>query len=129
MGLVAKLTETQIQQHCVKLLNSFARYDIEWHHVPNGEQRSKKTAQRLKSLGVQPGVADLLFLIDGHSWAVELKTTTGTQSKAQADYQERFERAGGTYRIVFGLEQAISILINLNVFRPNIHISLNELLK
>jgi hypothetical protein len=126
---MTKLSETQIQQHCVKLLNSFARQDIEWHHCPNGEKRSKKTAQRLKSLGVQPGVADLLFLINTRSWALELKTNTGVQSKAQADYQERFERAGGTYKIAFGLEQAVSALINLDVFKPNIHISLNALLK
>jgi hypothetical protein len=126
---MTKLSETQIQQHCVKLLNSFARPEIEWHHVPNGEQRSKRTAQKLKTMGVQSGVADLLFLILGQSFALELKTSTGTQSKAQEDYQERFERAGGVYKIAFGLEQAIAALINLDVFKPNIHISLNQLLK
>ena len=122
------LSETQLQQHCVKLLNAYGRPDIEWHHVPNGEQRNKKTAQRLKSLGVQPGVADLMFLIDGKAVALELKTEIGTQSKSQADFQERFERAGGRYCVGYGLNEVIAALIDIGAFRPNIHISLGSLM-
>lgn len=122
------LSETAIQQHCAKLLNSYARSDIEWHHVPNGEKRDKKTAQRLKSMGVQSGVADLCFVIDKKPIAVELKTEIGTQSKAQYEYQERFERAGGKYYLARGLEEAIAALININAFRPNIHINVKGLL-
>lgn len=111
-----------MQQHCVKLLNAYGRDDIEWHHCPNGEQRSKKTAMRLKSLGVKPGVADMPFLIDGHAFAVEIKTETGVQSKDQKDYQERFTRAGGTYHVARGLNEAIIVLTIINAFRPNVRI-------
>ena len=122
------LSETEIQQHCVKLLNSYARPDIEWHAVPNGEWRNKTTAKRLKSLGVQPGVADLMFLIDGNTVALELKTSKETQSKVQEEFQERFERAGGTYFLARGLEQAIGLLIQLPAFRLNIHINVKGLI-
>ena len=117
------MSETEIQQHCVKLLNAYGRPDIEWHHVPNGELRNKKTAQQLKSMGVKPGVADIPFLIDGKAISVELKTETGKQTKDQEAYQERFERAGGTYKVAYGLSEAIAVLIDINAFRPNIHIN------
>lgn len=124
----AKMSETEIQQHCVKLLNAYGRFDIEWHHVPNGELRNKKTAQRLKSMGVHPGVADLPFIIDAKPVSVELKTATGTQTKDQVEYQEKFERAGGKYYLAKGLEQAIATLIEIKAFRPNIHINVKGLM-
>ena len=116
------MSEDALQIHCAKLLNSYARPDIEWHHVPNGGQRNKKTAQRLKAMGTQSGVADLQFVIDNRPIAVELKTEIGSQSKDQIAYQERFTRAGGTYFIARGLDQAIAVLTTIKTFRSNITI-------
>lgn len=127
MSFKQKLSETAIQQHLIKLLNSYARPDIEFHHVPNGEQRNKKTARRLKSMGVQPGVADLMFLIDGQSIALELKSGKGKQTKAQADFQERFERAGGLYILANGINEAVKALIDIAAFRGNVHVNVEGL--
>jgi hypothetical protein len=120
MKRTASISEATLQQHVVKLLEAYARHDIEWHHVPNGEKRSKKTARLLKLLGVKPGVGDIMLTIDKQPFAVELKTEIGTQSKDQADFQERFERAGGIYFIAFGLDQAIGVLQGISAFRPGI---------
>ena len=122
------MSETALQQHCVKLLNSYARPDIEWHAVPNGERRDKKTAQRLKALGVQAGVADLMFLIEAKNIALELKTENGKMSKAQEAFQERFERAGGRYACAYGLSEAIAALIDIRAFRPNVHVNVKGLM-
>lgn len=122
------MSEAALQQHCVKLLNSYARPEIEWHAVPNGERRDKKTAQRLKSSGVQAGVADLMFLIDGKNIALELKTEIGRMSGEQKKFQERFERAGGRYCCAYGLNEAIAALIDIGAFRPNVHVNVKGLM-
>ena len=125
----AKMSEAALQTHVCKLLTAYGRYEICWWACPNGEQRNPKTAARLKQQGVRAGAADLMFVIDHLFHGLELKTEIGTLSKAQLQFQEDLERAGGIYHVAFGLEQAIAALINMGLFRPNIHISLNELLK
>lgn len=114
------MSEAELQQHIVKLLEAYARPEIEWHHVPNGEERHPRTARRLRLMGVQRGVADLMFTIDGRAIAVELKTEIGTQSGAQYEWQERFERAGGAYFIAHGLDEALGVLNGIGAFRAKI---------
>ena len=122
------MSEEALQQTTCKILEAYARPDIEWHHVPNGGKRDKRTANLMKLAGVRPGVADWMFLIDGLSFALELKTEVGVQSQDQIDFQERFERAGGKYFIAFGLDEALGVLAGLNVFRPGISFTSQPLL-
>jgi hypothetical protein len=119
----AVISEAQLQMHVVALLNAYARPDIEWHHVPNGEQRHPVTARRLKLMGVRKGVADLMFLIDDRSFAVELKAGNGRQSPDQIEWQERFERAGGLYFIARDIDDAVSVLKFIGAFRTNVSIT------
>jgi hypothetical protein len=123
---VKTLSETAVQEHAVKLLEAYGRLDIEWHHVPNGEKRGWKTGIRLKAMGVKPGVADLMFLIDATAIAVEIKTEIGTQSDEQEAFQERFERAGGTYYIARGLDQTVDILKHIGAFRGGINFTVTK---
>lgn len=120
----ATMSEEVLQQHVVKLLEAYARPDIEWHHVPNGADRHPAVAKKMRLAGVKPGVADLMILIDGHQFAVELKTEIGTLSQVQLDWRETFERAGGTYFAAFGLQEAIGVIKGINAFRPRINVTL-----
>lgn len=104
------VSENTIQQNLVKLLQAAGRHDICWFAVPNGEQRSAKTGARLKAQGVQPGVADLIFVIAQRPIALELKVEKGKQSLRQAEWQEEFERAGGVYYLAKGFDEAVSVL-------------------
>lgn len=119
MKLAITMSEEQLQRHAVKYLRSYARRDIEWHHVPNGDERAPRVAARLKDMGVQAGVADLMFLIDGKSIAVELKTEIGAQSGPQVEWQERHERAGGEYFIARGPVELMGILRGINALHPH----------
>lgn len=127
MTRTASMAETPLQQHVVKLLEAYGRPDIEWHCVPNGAILPWKVARELKAMGVKAGVADLMFLIDRVSIALELKTEIGTQSNDQSSFQERFERAGGRYYIAFGLSEAIAILTKIGAFVPGIKFTTNVL--
>lgn len=128
MSRKAKMSEAALQTHCVKLLTAYGRQDICWFAVPNGEARSPKTGQRLKQQGVRAGAPDLCFIIDGHFVGLELKTETGKLSAKQIQFQEDLERAGGSYRLGYGLELAVAALIDIRAFRPNIHINTSKLI-
>lgn len=114
----ASMSEEHLQRHAVKYLRSYARPDVCWFHVPNGDERTPRVAARLKDMGVVPGVADLLFLIDGRSVAVELKTEIGTQSAVQSEWQESHERAGGLYFIARGPVELMGVLRAINALHP-----------
>lgn len=114
------MSEAELQMQVVALLDAYGRHDICWFHVPNGEKRNSVTGLRLKRMGVQPGVADLILLVDGKPFAVELKTEKGAQSPVQAEWQETFERPGGAYFVARGLDEAIGVLSAIKVFRTKI---------
>lgn len=68
--------------------------------VPNGGQRSKTTAAKLKAEGVVPGVADLLLLCPHgqyHGLCIEMKTEKGRQSDKQKIWQQAVEKQGYKY--------------------------------
>ncbi len=118
------MSEELLQQHIVKLLEAYARHDIEWHHVPNGAEMHPAIAKKMVLAGMKAGVADLMFMIGGRSFAVELKTEIGVVSKVQLAWRETFERAGGSYHVAFGMQEAIGVLQGIGAFRPNINLSL-----
>lgn len=120
MKHAVSMSEAELQQHVVKLLEAYARPDICFFHPANGEARHVTIGRKLKRMGVKKGVADLMLTISGRSVAMELKTEIGTQSREQAEWQEEFERAGGHYILVRGLDEAIRMLAALNVFREGV---------
>lgn len=80
--------------------------------VPNGGRRDAITGAMLKAEGVLAGVADLILLIPNrryHSLLIELKTKSGTQSKAQKEWQQEVERLGySKYILVRSIEEFIN---------------------
>jgi len=61
---------------------------VRWFHVPNGEKRSLATAQRLKRMGVSPGVPDIIILHAGRTIWIELKSRKGKLSETQEGWRE-----------------------------------------
>lgn len=78
--------------------------------VPNGGKRNKLEGARLKMQGVKSGVADVLLLIPRGGYnclCMEFKTSTGTQSPEQKEFQQQIVEAGGKYVIVRSAAAAI----------------------
>lgn len=121
----ASMSEAALQQQLVKLLNAYARPDIVWFAIPNGELRNYKTGVKLKQAGLRAGASDLFFVIEGRAHAVELKTEIGTLSGKQLAFREDLERAGGFFHSAFGLDQALGVLKGLNAFRPGVSFSVS----
>lgn len=110
-----KPTESKIQQQCYVWYNN--TYCLPQHspqciiwHVPNEQQ------QHLTNIGVLPGVADLCLI---HAIAgvqasthvyIEVKTPTGKQSPAQADFMRRVQALGYAYHVVRSLDEFVAAI-------------------
>ncbi len=71
-------------------------------------------------MGMRPGAADIMFIIDRLFHALELKTEKGTQIPTQKSFEADVVRAGGTYHIAYGYDEAIAVLQDMDAFKPNI---------
>jgi VRR-NUC domain len=120
------MTENQIQQQLTRLLESYCRPDVAWFAVPNGEWRFPKTAARLKASGVRPGAPDLVLVMDGKFYGVEVKSERGRPSEAQAAMGRLIERSGGSYIVCYGLISAIEYLSRIGVFAPGIKFTFHD---
>ncbi len=98
--------EGRIQAECFAWFwNSYPKYRKLLFHVPNENDRSDSNSIQgaiRKSLGVVPGVADLILLIPrGNHGAllIEMKDEKGIQKPAQKDWQRLTEAQGYRYEI------------------------------
>jgi hypothetical protein len=81
------------------------------YHAANGEHRSKRTAGRLKAMGVVPGVPDLsLVLADGRAAFMELKAIGGRLSPAQKAFEEQCAAMEVEHAVVSDLDTGLRIL-------------------
>lgn len=84
---------------------------LKWlHHIPNGGQRSKATAARLKAAGVKSGVPDLCLPCpcgDYHGLYIELKVGRNKFSANQNSWLDYLDGAGYCVRVCWGADEAI----------------------
>jgi len=109
--------EGKIQAECFQWFhNSFPLYRGLLFHVPNENDRADSNPIQgaiRKSLGVWPGVADLILLIPrgGHgALLIEMKDEHGQQKPAQKVWQAAVEAQGYVYKICRSLEQFKQII-------------------
>lgn len=102
--------EESLQKATVQFLKLKARPEVVWFHVPNGEQRSIRTAVRLKAMGVQKGVADLIVITHTGTHFLELKAPKAYQKPEQRDFEQRVGIIGCKYAVAKDLETAMKVL-------------------
>jgi len=105
-------TENQIQSALIERMKIMGRPDCTYFHVPNGGWRFKRSAGVLKSLGVTPGVCDLIFIWPQRNILfLELKRTDKDElTMEQAFFLDRMRICGFDAECAYGLDQAIAIL-------------------
>ena len=113
MNVLAQAVTNEFGLHiyAVQLLELFHAPGVVFFHCPNGEFRSKRTAARLKRMGVRKGVADLcLVLPDGKAAFLELKSSSGRQSPDQRAFHSEVTASGGLYGVANSPESVRAIL-------------------
>ena len=112
-----KSNEGRIQAECFQWFhNSFPQYRGLLFHCPNEHDRADSNPIQgaiRKSLGVWPGVADLICLIPRGSHGallIEMKDEHGQQKPAQKEWQKIVEAQNYRYEICRSLEQFKNII-------------------
>jgi hypothetical protein len=109
--------EAQIQRAVLAHLEARAAPDAFWFHPPNGGARTRVEGAILKSLGVRPGVPDLILFRGGRCYSIELKAPGRQPSPAQRATIARMERAGVFCSIVDSLDRALAQLEQWQLLR------------
>ncbi|WP_430626804.1 VRR-NUC domain-containing protein [Thiobacter aerophilum] len=103
--------EEAIQRACVEWARLQApRYPLlAWLvHVPNGGIRPKGEAGKLKAMGVNPGLPDILIPRRSGPWAglaVEIKSPTGKVSRSQAKWLDALAADGWFVAVARSLDE------------------------
>lgn len=98
--------------HCAvaDLLRICLPNDILWSHLPFGEARTKRTAGRLKAMGVTPGWPDFLILGPGGPVFIEIKAKGQRLSAAQAEWHRKAQALGYIVYLARAIEDVQAIL-------------------
>lgn len=105
--------EAIIQKAVCAHLRKRGRRGMVWFHVPNGGKRGKVEAAIFKTMGVKPGVSDLILLHNGRAYALELKADHGRPTEAQMQFISDWNTAigdNGAACIAEGLDRALRTL-------------------
>jgi len=99
-------SEDALQQKCVFWFrNTYPELKGLLFSVPNGGLRNKREAVKLNMTGLTKGVADLLFMYQGLTYCLELKTETGTQKPDQIIWEEAVSNQHFPYFIIRSLRE------------------------
>src|SRR5262245_58911210 len=105
-----KRAEQQLQRAVLEHLNVRAVTGCYWFHVGNGGYRTPTEAKCFKSLGVRPGVPDLILIHSGRAYGLELKADGGRLTPVQATAHVLMRAAGAKVEVAVGIDAAIQQL-------------------
>ena len=111
MAGILRLSEDEIQMQIVQWLTIMG---IVCFHIPNERNSSIANMQKLKRLGLLPGVSDLEVWVPAKGGIktvyMEVKRHDGKQSENQKAFQAQCEKAGHPYHVVRSLDEAIEVV-------------------
>lgn len=107
-------SEDQIQAQVFReIWNEFPETRYMLFHVPNGGTRNEREGMKLKSMGVLPGISDLLFIWKQSIFAIEVKTELGSLSTNQKKVHQIWRANGINTYICFGYEETKKTIVDI----------------
>lgn len=101
--IILPQSEDQLQSECFQWhWNNFPAERGQLFHV-NQKSRNAIEGNRMKAMGVVPGVSDMILLRPGDIIFIEMKTETGVQSAEQKKFEALVTGLGFKYIIVRSL--------------------------
>ena len=110
--------EDGIQKYAADLLRLYAQHACIWHSIPNESPRSPRYANRLKQLGMLPGVADMVLTVYGKTHYLEFKSPKGRQTEAQKQFECQCRATGIPYALARSVDDVNRILDGWRALRP-----------
>jgi len=111
-----RLLEADIQAQIVALLSHHARknhfifFSVPNEHDLSATKNRYAKINKLKKMGLTPGVADLVIVKNGKAHFMEVKTPKGRISDNQRKFMDNAAGAGAHYIVVRSYENAVEIL-------------------
>jgi hypothetical protein len=112
-------SELQLQISLVEWCRWKLRPDVLMWHTPNGEERDKRVAAKLKAMGTLPGIPDLIFMwleefgVFQHRLRVlflELKARGRKLNDAQLNFSMRAISCGASFQVADNIDDAMRII-------------------
>lgn len=104
-------SEDRIQQEIYRWFNNeYPHLRGCLFHPPNGGSRNGREAAKLKTMGVYPGVSDLILLYNKVATLIELKNEVGVQSPNQKEWEATMKSQGFEYVIYRTSEECIEFI-------------------
>lgn len=105
--------EITMQSHCTTWFwNTYIDHRRMLFHVQN-KARNRIEGNKFKAMGIVKGPSDLVLIIPREVHFIELKTTTGSQSSEQIEFQDKVEMRGHQYHIARSLEEFKALILSL----------------
>jgi len=125
-AVVQPSKEVVLHIQLVTMLHWCIRPDVIWRHVPNGEHRDKRTAAKLKAMGVLPGSADLeFFWCDKSGFRalfLELKRAGGKLTTEQAAFGLMMRTLGADFEVAYSIDAAIETVGARGLIRSGLEV-------
>lgn len=110
-----KHAETALHIAIVNFLRLTLPEDAVLWHSASGEVRDKRTAAKLKAMGVVPGLCDLFIFWNRQLIGIEIKAPGGRLSKEQVEMHKRLVRAGAFVTVAYDIDAVARTLNSLKV--------------
>lgn len=111
--------EQQLQKAVIEHLRWRGVQDIFVFHPANGGWRTAVEGAILKSMGVVPGVPDIIIINGGKVYGLELKSDAGRLTEIQRNTMQAMQRAGAIVAVAYGIDEAIKQLEDWQLLHPN----------
>lgn len=115
-------SEDEIHEAVAQFLDLALGSGVFWYSVENRKLGKVEGAKR-KRRGVKAGIPDITIIHGRVHHAVELKTRTGSLSKAQIEARERLKNAGAIWGLARSVEDVARLL---DVWRIPVRAGLGE---
>ena len=94
----------------MKIWNEMPETRLCLFHVPNGMFSNAREGAKFKAQGVISGVPDLIFVWNGITHYIEVKTQTGYLSKNQKTLHAKWSEQGVEVKVMRTSEEIVSFI-------------------
>ena len=111
------MTEELIHKAVVAHLRARGDPRAVWWHTPNSGKLPVQYRMKLQTLGLRPGVSDIVCLHRREMFARELKKDGGRPTESQLAFLSDLRAAGGHGVVAEGLDEALACLEAWQILR------------
>jgi len=102
------------------LLRRRCRSDWQWTHIASGEVRDRRTAAKLKQMGVRPGWPDFVLIAPrGQMHCLELKRAGESLSDDQETFKFWCVRHGVPFVVAYAIDDVLAAFVAWRCLRDN----------